>query len=274
MGWDVVQIGLKHNLPVEDPIATAKEVAKRLKRNIRLVYRDEYKYDAANNIVSSSNDDFVEIGTYKVNDSNDSLQMIASTYQVKNILNLAGIEKLRTATYSDGFAELLLDAIDNPFELYEIENVEDKDDHIFIRIFKENVDLDISVVERWAMWECAFHPENVCLREWLTNYRMKIFERAKLFGCNEVIICSDQDPTITIYDSMNLPSDQLKEYATSYKYYEDTGWLDKGKDVANRKKNAKQIMFSSLFANQLEFDNEDFVEVIYDDFKDLERVVE
>lgn len=270
MGWDVVQIGLKHNLPVEDPIATAKEVAKRLNRNIRLVYRDEYKYDAPNNIVSRANDDMVEIGTFKVNDSNDNLQMIASTYQVKEILDQAGIEKLRTATYSDGFAELLLDAVENPFDLYEIENVEDRDDLIFIRIFKENVDLDISVVERWRMWECAFHSDNSLYREWLKNYRMRIFERAKMFGCKEVIICSDQGPTITIYDKMDLPSDQLKEYATSYKYYEDTGWFERDKDVAEWKKNAKQIMFSSLFANQLEFEKDDFIEVIYDDFKDLE----
>lgn len=29
MGWDVAQIGLRHNLPVHDPFATAKEVASR-----------------------------------------------------------------------------------------------------------------------------------------------------------------------------------------------------------------------------------------------------
>ena len=249
MGWDVVQIGLKHDLPVEDPIATAQEVAKRLKRNIHLVYRDEYNYDAVNNIVSSANDDLVEIGKYKVDDSNDSLQMIASTYQVKKILDQAGIEKLRTATYSDDFAELLLDAIENPFELYEIENVENRDDLIFIRIFKENIDLDICVVERWRMWECAFHPENSLYREWLKNYRMRIFERARMFGCKEVIICSDQGPTITIYDKMDLPSDQLKEYASSCKYYEDTSWFGKDKDVVNWNKNAKQISFH-LFSQE------------------------
>ena len=30
MGWDVVEIGLKHDLPFEDPMATAKAVAQRL----------------------------------------------------------------------------------------------------------------------------------------------------------------------------------------------------------------------------------------------------
>lgn len=269
MGWDVVQIGLRHNLPVDDPFATAEEVAKRLNRNIRLVYRDEYHYDAASNTVSSANDDLVELGKYKVNESNDYLQMIASTYQIKNILEKVSLEQLKTATFADDFAELLLDDIAEPFELYEIENVDSRDDLIFIRIFKENVDLDISVAERWRMWECAFHPENSYYREWLKNYRLRIYERAKLFGCNEVIICSDQGPTITIYDRMNIPSDQLKEYATSQKYYEDTGWFGKDKDVADWKKNAKQIMFSSLFSNQLEFGKDDFVEIIYDDFVDL-----
>ena len=50
MGWDVVQIGLRHNLPVHDPFATAKEVAKRMNRNVRLVYRNEYEYDKENNV--------------------------------------------------------------------------------------------------------------------------------------------------------------------------------------------------------------------------------
>ena len=55
MGWDVVQIGLRHNLPVNDPFATAKEVAKRMNRNVRLVYRNEYEYDKENNVVREVN---------------------------------------------------------------------------------------------------------------------------------------------------------------------------------------------------------------------------
>lgn len=63
MGWDVVQIGLRHDLPVNDPFATAKEVAKRMRQNIRLVYRNEYEYDMANNIVSTpKGPDLIELG--------------------------------------------------------------------------------------------------------------------------------------------------------------------------------------------------------------------
>lgn len=46
-----MQIGLRHNLPVHDPFATAKEIAKRMNRNIRLAYRNEYKYDKEKNVL-------------------------------------------------------------------------------------------------------------------------------------------------------------------------------------------------------------------------------
>ena len=51
MGLDIVQIGLRHNLPVDNPFATAEEVAKRMRRNIKLVYRNSFEYEIKNNIV-------------------------------------------------------------------------------------------------------------------------------------------------------------------------------------------------------------------------------
>lgn len=130
MGWDVVQIGLRHNLPVHDPFATAKEVAKRMNRNVRLVFRNEYEYDSVNNVVrQAEGEDFVELGKFEVNNSGAYLQMIASNYQAKQILEFVGMDKLRKATYADDFAELILDDLEEPFELYEME---DRNDHLFI----------------------------------------------------------------------------------------------------------------------------------------------
>ena len=264
MGWDVVQIGLRHNLPVHDPFATAKEVAKRMKRNIRLVYRNEYEYDIEKNYVSEAKGyELIELGKFKVNNSCDYLQMIVSDYQAHQIQKLVGIEKLRSAAFESEFAELILSDIENPFELYEIEDEE----ALYIRIFKENIDLDVCVVERWRMWESAFHPSSPH-RKWISNYRMQIYNRAKLFGCKEVIICSDQGPTMEIYDNMNYSADDLKEYARSFQYLKDTNWEEYKKD--EWKKYAKHIMFSSLFQNKLELSDEDFVEVIYDDFSDID----
>ena len=266
MGWDVVEIGLKHNLPVNDPFATAQEVAKRMKQNIRLVCRNEYEYDSAQNVVrEAKGDEFIELGKYEVNNSKDYLQMIASDYQANQILETVGEDKLRNIAFTN-VAESILDDIEDTFELYEIEG--GKED-VYIRIFKENVDLDVSVIERWRTWEYAFRLSGK-YREWLQNYRMQIYRQAKMFGCQEVIICSDQGPTIEIFDRMNYSADDLKEYARSYQYLnDDTAWVDEI-EKEEWKKNAKHIMFSSYFKNQLNLSGEDFVEVIYDDFSDID----
>ena len=267
MGWDVVEIGLRHNLPVHDPFATAKEVAKRMNQNVKLVYRNEYKYDKEKNVVSEVNGyELFELGKFEVNNSNDYLKMTVSDYQAHQIQKLVGIDKLRKATFVGEFADLILSS--DTFELYEIE---DDEETLDIRIFKENVNLDVSVIERWTTWEYAFHSSGKW-REWLRDYRMRIYQQAKMFGCNEVIICSDQGPTIEIFDKMNYLADDLKEYARSFQYLnDDTTWVEKW-EKEEWKKNAKHIMFSSYFQNQLDLSSEDFVEVIYDDFSDIENL--
>ena len=266
MGWDVVQIGLRHNLPVHDPFATAKEVAKRMKQNIRLVYRNEYEYDIANNIVSTSKDsDLIELGKYDVNNTSDYLQMIVSNYQANQILKSVGMDKLRKATYADESAELILDDLEEPFELYELE---DRKENLLIYIFNENVTLDVSVIERWPTWKDAFQQPSSRNKKWLHDYRMKIYHQAKLFGCNEVIICADQGPGEMIYNNANYLADDLKKYARSYQYLQESTWIeDSEKD--EWMKHAKHILFSSVFKNQLNLSKEDWVDVIYDDFSDI-----
>lgn len=265
MGWDVVQIGLRHNLPVNDPFATAKEVAKRMNRNVRLVYRNEYKYDKEKNVVSEVNGyELIELGKFEVNNCNEYIQMTVSDYQAHQIQELVGIEKLRKATFVGEFADLIVS--DDSFELYEIE---DNEETLDIRIFKENVDLDVNIVGRWHWWEEAFHSPSKKNREWLYNYRMKIYHQAKMFGCQEVIICSDQGPTELIYDNMDYSADNLKEYARSFQYLKDTNWVEEYKKE-EWKKDAKHIMFSSYFQNQLNLSGDDFIEVIFDDFSDIE----
>lgn len=266
MGWDVVQIGLRHNLPVHDPFATAKEVAKRMKKNIRLVYINEYEYDKEKNVVSEVNDyELIELGKFEVNNSNDYLQMTVSDYQKHHIQESVGIDKLRKATFVGEFADFILNG--DSFELYDIE---DNEKTLDIRIFKENVNFDVNIDGRWNRWEEAFHSTSQEKRKWLHYYRMQIFDQAKIFGCQEVIICSDQGPTELIYDNMDYSADNLKEYARSFQYLKDTNWVEEYKKE-EWKKNAKHITFSSYFQNQLDLSNEDFVEVIFDDFSDIDN---
>lgn len=269
MGWDVVQIGLRHDLPVQDPFATAQEVAKRMKQNIRLVYENKYEYDSDNNLVRRKGGyELIELAKFEVHRSDKYLQMTVSDYQAKQILELAGMEKLRKATFEGEYAELILDDLEGPFELYELE---DRKESLLIYIFNENVTLDISVIERWPSFEGAFQQPSSRNQKWLRDYRMKIYNQAKLFGCNEVIICADQGPGMWIYDNANFLADKLKEYARSYQYLQESAWVEES-EKEEWKKHAKHIMFSSVFQNQLNLSNEDWVEVIYDDFSDIDNL--
>lgn len=124
MGWDVVQIGLKHDLPVDNPFETDKIVAQRTKRNIKLVYRNEYEYDICNNVITTVEDDkLIELTFCKVNDGDDFLQMTAKTYLANQLFKMVGIEKLKNASCKDKWIKkCILSDILNPFELYEIES--------------------------------------------------------------------------------------------------------------------------------------------------------
>ena len=97
---------------------------------------------------------------------------------------------------------------------------------------------------------------------------MQIYHQAKLFGCQEVIICADQGPTMEIFDRMNYSSDDLKEYAKSFQYLKDDTWLEEWKKEG-WKKDAKHIMFSDYFQNKLKFASGDSIDVIFDDFRDI-----
>ncbi len=69
---------------------------------------------------------------------------------------------------------------------------------------------------------------------------------------------------------MDYSADNLKEYARSFQYLKDSCWVEEYKKE-EWKKNAKHITFSSYFQKQLDLSNEDFVEVIFDDFSDIDN---
>ena len=281
MGWDVVQIGLKHDLPVDDPIATAKLIAKRMNCNVKLVYYNEIKYDKINNIVSDvKNFEYIEIARITIENSTDFLQMEVLNYQASQILKEADINTLRKAKTTSDWARWWLDDIEKQYALYDISG-----EHLSFKIGRENIRLDVGVEERWWGWEEFFHPVYFD-RDKLLDYRMKIYEQARIFGCKEVIIFSDQGPTELILDHINSSVEYLKQYVNSnqytdqyYKmteqyyrmndqYDEFTKWY-KPEQIESKKKHAKKITFSSVFQDDFKLEGEDFVEVVYDDFKDL-----
>ena len=262
MGWDVVQIGLRHNLPVESPIETAKVIAERINLNVCLAYRMEYDYNNETEELDwADHYDLVELEKFKVNESDDYIYLTISNYHAQLIRDSLGIEKIKELSKNNETAEMILDDLEEVSPSYKLE---DKDEKMWITIFKENVSLDVYMNERWFNWAREFKEPDEC-REYLQEYRMRVYDRAKIFGCVEVINCADQGPTMEIYDKADYSADELKEYVRSRMYIEESNWLEPAK-IEDWKKHGKQIRFSDFFENKLSFKEDDFVELVYDDF--------
>ena len=78
-------------------MATAKEIVTRVKQNIRLVARDEYRFDTEKNLVYSTHSwDCIELGTFKVNDFDKFFRLTVLNYQANQILDQIGVDNLKT----------------------------------------------------------------------------------------------------------------------------------------------------------------------------------
>lgn len=128
MGWDVVQIGLRHNLPVESPRETAKAIAERMKRNVCIGYRKEYDFNSETEELDwADHYDLVEIEKIIVNDADDFIFLTITNYQVLQIQDSLGIEKIRELSKSNEVAEFILYDLEEPAPIYELE-IEEKDE--------------------------------------------------------------------------------------------------------------------------------------------------
>lgn len=262
MGRDVIQIGLNHNLPVHDRTATAKGLSKRLNTNIRLLARVDYKYDEVNNTVIDFCDDDIILGEFKINENDDFLNVYACRYVAEMILQQIGLKRLQELSTPDSAPESVLEDLYGAF--YEMENPD-----FLIYIYEENVELDVSIVERYTSWESWIIRNEAPYKDWVRKYREQIHERAKVFGCKEVIICADEGPTSEIYGKMNIPSQELKKYALEAKYYDDycSAYPDRKYDF---NPTHKIIDFPSYFCETIDFANIKYIDVVFDDFSDLQ----
>ena len=59
------------------------------------------------------------------------------------------------------------------------------------------------------MWVHRFESTDEVNWSRLQEYRMQVYERAKVFGCEQVIYCADQGPTESIYDGMDMGAEEL-----------------------------------------------------------------
>ena len=111
-----------------------------------------------------------------MNDSDDYIYLTISNYHAQLIRDSMGIEKIRELSNNNEAAEMILDDLEEPSLSYELE---DKEEKLWITIFKENVTLDVNVDERWFNWARAFEEHDEC-GEYLQEYRIRLQQPSSL----------------------------------------------------------------------------------------------
>lgn len=257
MGWDVIEIGLRHDLPIHDPYATAQECSKRLKRNIRLVAEEKYRYVEEDGIASvvSLWGPRVELARYRYDDTDCFLELVVEDYQQRSIIEQVGQKKLKKATYPEGYdAGRFLNI--KPYAMYEF-----LDDEFDVRIFEEVI--DISIYGRWSWLEKCLSNHDEDLRNMVLAYRQSVRQRAKLFSCDEVIYCADQGAGEFILENLNLKADELMTYVKGKRYIDDFAKHEEI-DVSKYKEDALHVSFSDYEKGELLVKENEWVEVVFD----------
>lgn len=252
MGWDIVEIGLKHDLPINKPLEVAEIVSKRMGMNVRLYTQEFFVYNEDNHSVSDVEEyKEIELGYFKINDSDNHIEMNACHYQALQFIEMLGEKRYRTLKYNDRQVKDYFKVWLPPFEYYELDYHGEAGKDFNARIFKENIDLDVFVNTngRWSTYNYYLKHIDEC-RDILTEYREELHKRAKIFGCHQIIITCDQGPTTLIFDSINLTSDELQEYVNSKKYVENDI------EYMNRKDQIIHYNFQALLNKKEAFDTD------------------
>ena len=269
MGADVVNIGLNHTLPVDDPPQVlAKEIAQRLQWNIKLGYDSWTKYDEARRLVSETPYTFVELERFVVDVSKPFYRLCIPDYQYKLIREKIGKNNLKSINYSSQYIKRMITSNDAPGRLYELD--EEKPGSGFLSIYREHIDLDVYQTARWLGWIRKFDSKE----DWqlLLNYRLQVAERAKAFGCSQVIFFADQGPSQDIYETINLSSQEIIQFILNRTY------INNANDMSEQEKDewiktGKIIQYQDYFEDKIHLKDDEFIDVILDDFRGLDELI-
>ena len=267
MGADAVNIGLNHTLPVDDPRVLAREIAQRLQWNIKLGYDSWTKYDEARRLVSETPYNFVELERFVVDESKPFYRLSIPDYQYKLIREKIGKSNLKTMNYSSRHLKVEITSNGAPGSLYELEIKEPYDETIYIH--KEHIELGVYQTARWFGWIRKFDSKE----DWqlLLNYRLQVAERAKAFGCSQVIFFADQGPSQDIYETIKLSSQEIIQFILNRTY------INNANDMSEQEKDewiktGKIIQYQDYFEDKIHLKDGEFIDVILDDFRGLDEL--
>ena len=268
MGADAVNIGLNHTLPVDDPRVLAREIAQRLQWNIELGYDSWTKYDETRRLVLETPYTFVELERFIVDASKPLYRLSIPDYQYKLIREKIGKSNLKTMNYSSRHLKVEITSNGAPGSLYELEIKEPYDETIYIH--KEHIELGVYQTARWFGWIRYFDSKE----HWqlLLNYRLQVAERAKAFGCSQVIFFSDQGPSLNLYDIVELSNQEIMQFIQNRTYIHVAGGMSE-REKDEWIKAGKIIQYQDYFEDKIHLKDGEFIDVIFDDFRGLDELI-
>ncbi len=267
MGWDVTTIGLSHTLPIDDAKALAQDLSQRLNQNIKLGYWEWIDYNPTTKQLSIKQDEFVEMDRFIVDVSKPFHYLSIYDYQERIIRERFSRKDLKQMDYKDKYLRGMLLRINEPFAIYQLEDEERME--WSLSFFREHIDLGLPYPGRWSRWAQYFTSNGN--EQTLGEYRQEVADLARALGCKDVVYFADQGPTQNIYELLNSSRQELTQYIDERCYLFDNEELTKEeqKEFLNY---GKVIWYADYFEGNLNFSDQEFVEIVYDDFRGLKAL--
>lgn len=238
MGWDIVAIGTHHTLPLDNPVETAKRLALILDGIVSVGYTKRYEYDNQSNTISNANYEWIELEKHTFN--RDGFRYIFEIDNEDSRRLLPQITSLEEANWIGEYTKsfFLDELFGTPYHIFRI-GIDHERVVFQLDIYIENVDFDVAFNGRWFTFEDVFkqHYEGENKQK-LDAFRNYIYDQLKASGCNKAYYFPDQGFGESLYDVINLPSDEWVSYMESREYIEDddeTQFIIKMVDYINGK---------------------------------------
>lgn len=217
MGWDIVAIGLKHSLPIDNPFEIAEKFAPFFENPIEIGYYIEWKYDIQHKLIYRS-----ESFNWKVLSTINSvkkgkpikMQIIGRCANIIYEHLNKRIEKFNFIDQDD--YDWFLDPILNEYCLYEFDA---PDRCIGLRVFSEIVEFDLNIHLRWSVFQDLFREPYQKVKNVIDPLRDYIKKQSEIAGCNSIFYFPNQGYGERLMDEMNHPSDVWINYMNSRECY-------------------------------------------------------
>ncbi len=285
MGWDIISVG-QHNLNTSSIKNLAKDLSERLDVNIIYGSFEVATYcKKTHTLIVDFKRGFVEFGRFIRNDDSDRIyHLVDDSHSHKEILN--GVKNLQTLNidikgdYYSGKTAILKEILDNfhrdyvKCELYATDtNILNLYEIFSVDILKDTVLVDIKEPFRWFGFLDIFKKEiEEHRKKYFFEYRKQLKRLYTSLGANQIVFFADQGIGEWILDKVwEYNWNDLKEYIQSKTYYTNNQIY---KEFTQKEiKEAILLNVSDFFLNNcpLHSDYEDTIDVLFDDFKDLEN---